>query len=66
MKLYGLFEYSYDWYEWETLICVSKNKEKLTKHYREVGRDLKVTEDEDTHNSWDGERHYMIKEVEYI
>lgn len=67
MKLYGLFEYTYDWYEWETLICVSKNKQKLIKRYNEINKhNLELTEDDDTHILLNGVRHYMIKEVECL
>ena len=33
MKIYGLFEYTYDYHEWEQLIVVSRSVDKLQKFY---------------------------------
>lgn len=33
--MYGLFEYTYDYYEFENLICVSKHIEKLDEECRQ-------------------------------
>ena len=35
MKMYGLFSYSYNHYEWEDLVCVSDSVEKLIRYYYE-------------------------------
>jgi hypothetical protein len=30
--MYGLFKYSYDYYEWEDFVCASEDKSKLVKY----------------------------------
>lgn len=70
MKLYGLFEYTYDWYEWEELVVVSKSKEKLEKYYEnykgQYGKFQLVEEQLHKVFQDDGHNHMVIKEVENI
>lgn len=54
MKLYGLFSYSYDWYEWEDLVVVSDSVYKLKDYYVKYhnGCDEPPLVDEDQHSSF--------------
>lgn len=66
MKLYGLFSYTYDYYEWEELEAVSKSPDKLKDL---VGKGDVLAESEDEHDQLRGIRgkpHHFIKEVTYI
>ena len=66
----GLFEYSYDYYEWEDLIAVSESSDKLIKKFHEVKKDDEVScvliEELHEQNQKFEERHYMIKGVELL
>lgn len=69
MKLYGLFEYSYDYYEWESLNCVSYSQKSLVDRFHEtIGNRYKLIYTDTEHEELrDGQvTHYMIKEVELI
>jgi len=70
MKLYGLFSYSYDWYEWEDLVVVSDSVDKLKDYYvkHHNGGDEPPLVDECLHEKYAFKeyRHFMIKEVEFI
>lgn len=70
MKIYGLFEYTYDWYEWEQLIVVSRNVEKLKKYYEtykgEYGKFLLVEESEHKDYAKDQHNHMIIREVQVV
>lgn len=65
----GLFIYSYDWYEWEDLICVSNSETKLIEKFTEVAGDGQELVTCESHHSVlrdKEERHYMIKDVEVL
>lgn len=68
MKLYGLFGYTYDWYEWEELVVVSNSKEKLVMYYETYKDQYSKLVEEQLHKRYqdDGYNHMTIKEVEYI
>jgi len=65
MIIYGLFAYSYDWYEFEEFVAASKKVEKLEK--LRVG-DRPTVYTEETHNQLgkQQDRHYYIKQLEVI
>lgn len=69
MKMYGLFSYSYDHYEWENLVCVSESQKKLIDRVYETTKgDILLVHTEDTHSELadEGTFHLMIKEIEVI
>ena len=67
--MYGLFEYSYDYYEWETLECISDDKNKLeVEQLRLVEGENYISKrafDEHEHNELASVEapHYYIKKV---
>jgi hypothetical protein len=65
MKLYGLFDYAYDYHEWEVCECVSHNRGKLE---GEIG-DFDIlagTWEEHQTLARKEKQHYYIKEVKVI
>ena len=65
MKLYGLFEYSYDYYQFEKLHVVSYDRANLKNHLYGFSR---FAETEDIHKLYkkSKDNHFMIKELEVI
>lgn len=64
--MYGLFEYSYDYYEWENLICVSDSVDRLKEYYKDksVLDDPLVSSDEEHDHLASCEKyHYQINRV---
>jgi len=63
--VYGLFELSYDYYEWKDLIAVSEDKQKLVDlfnmrtHYYPL-----VYYFGDTPTKYDGDQHAVIQPVQ--
>lgn len=64
----GLFNYSYDYYQWEYLICVSENESKLKDKYNEIKDDEELATCEGRHKELASKeiQHYMIEEVEVL
>jgi len=66
----GLFSYSYDWYEWEYLVCVSESEGKLVERYHNLddAGQLVMHYQEDLHSELADKEvaHLMIKEVEVL
>ncbi len=66
----GLFRYRYDYYEWEDLIAISEDVEKLINKFHDINKDDEISciLIEELHESMQDkeERHYMIKEVELL
>lgn len=68
MKLYGLFEMTYDYHEWETLECVSRDEDLLRKYASTVDPDLPVVNTQSENEAYCRQEttHYYIKEVDVI
>lgn len=72
MKMYGLFHYFYDWYEWESLVVVSTSKDalKAKAQIEAQGKDYEVPLacSLRKHKDLKGEEieHLYIKEIEVI
>ena len=64
----GLFYMSYDYYEWENLICISQDEAKLNQRAALDDPKLQVVfSDEESSGLAESEmRHYLIKDVETI
>lgn len=64
----GLFKFTYDYYEWEELIAVSKSPEKLCDRFLKEESEHKLTQCKLEHAQMSDkeEFHYMIADVEYI
>ena len=68
--MYGLFNYTYDYYEWEELICVSESVEKLQAKYILIKDSIidGLVESEEAH--CDSQKmeinHCYIKKVEIV
>lgn len=70
-EMYGLFERHYDYYEFETLICVSKDKEKLKERYNSLDNKNKyksklIPQSQYGHYSEKEITHFQIVKVELI
>ena len=74
MKMYGLFSMTYDYYEWEDLICVSRKVDKLIDQVKKLPRDFgdvpplinKVAGESNKELMEREVRHLLIKEIEVI
>lgn len=68
MILYGLFEYSYDYYEWENLICASEDIGKLREYYENIRFKYHILINEKEHKIYNkrGTGHYLIKKIKVI
>jgi len=69
MKLYGLFSYSYDYYEWEELECISRLRSRLEYYYHTHQESTVLIyggEEEHIHLGNKEVSHYMIKEVKVV
>lgn len=67
--MYGLFQYTYDYHEWEYLICVSENKKDLLSHLKSLDDiySMFANNEIDHEKLSDNETsHYMIKEVKVV
>lgn len=66
--MYGLFNYDYDYYEWETLVCVSKKQKLLIDYYIEMKVNDKIVWSEQEHSEAQDTKttHFMIKLVEEL
>ena len=64
----GLFYMSYDYYEWENLICISQDEAKLNQRAALDDPKLQVVfSDEESSKLADSELpHYLIKDIETI
>lgn len=64
----GLFYMSYDYYEWENLICISQDEEKLNQRAALDDPKLQVVfSGEESSKLAERERpHYLIKDIETI
>ena len=64
----GLFYMSYDYYEWENLICISQDEAKLNQKAALDDPKLQVVfSDEESNRLAESElAHYLIKDVETI
>lgn len=66
--MFGLFEFTYDYYEWTSLVCVSIDPQKL-KDYWEAERDGKpLAHKESEHRSYakKEETHYKIQPIKCV
>lgn len=42
--MYGLFKYTYDYYTWEDLVCVSEGKIELVKRATELNKNSRIVD----------------------
>lgn len=66
-KMYGLFMFTYDYYEFESILCVSESTDSLNAEYiRSYGPNRIINEEQ--HDSYrdSGESHYVIMELEVV
>lgn len=65
MIIYGLFEYSYDWYEFEEFVAASKKVDKLDKL---VTNGWPIVYIEDAHKQFRNSDtfHYYIKQLKVV
>lgn len=69
MTMYGLFYMTYDYHEWENLVCVSDSIDKLIRYAKGKGCPITVlpdNKDEHDHYASKETAHYVISEVEAI
>ena len=68
LKVYGLFEMSYDYHTWETLNCVSADVCRLLAYAKgdEEGLPVVVNGEASKLLGWKETRHWYIKEVNVI
>ena len=70
ITMLGLFQYSYDYHEWEYLVAVSEDENKLIEKAKELdSRQVLIREDnlEEHYILRDKEKlHFMIKRVEVL
>ena len=68
-KIYALFKYSYDYYEWEDFELASYDPMKLYRFYKDIKHnckpDIKDRKKSDLLRNVE-EPHYVIKEIEVI
>lgn len=70
-SMYGLFKYSYDYYTWEDLVCVSERKTELVKRAIELDKDLLIVDlDENKEKHFRLSRnettHFVIYKIEVV
>lgn len=68
MKLYGLFCYYYDYYEWEDIVIAAFNQKDLIDYYHDKEFKYKLIWSEKEHEELKDieQEHYLIKEIELI
>ena len=77
MQIYGLFKMSYDYYEWEEFLFVSRSKKKLldraetmvkvgSKYDPQIILDMELEQDLKTYGGMKEEPHYQIRKLEVI
>ncbi len=68
-KLYGLFGYTYDYYEWELLICASEHPYKLKEQHEAMNTRYKIfskVEHDKANEDHNEICHFLIKEIKLI
>jgi hypothetical protein len=71
--MFALIRYEYDWYKFETVVAVSKDKRKLVEEYNKLGINKKEwTERVLVGTKWhkildsQGGPHYYISKIKYL
>ncbi len=66
--MFGLFEFSYDYYEWTSLVCVSSEPQKLKDYWMSEGDGVPFASDEKEHRSFakNEEAHYKIQPIKCV
>lgn len=69
--MYGLFKYTFDYYTWEDLVCVSDKKINLVKHAIELDKDSPIVDlgenkKEHVRLSRNGTEHFGIREIKVV
>ena len=66
MKLFGLFEYTYDYYEWEELQVASSDESKLREWANNNLPDLEIFTVGEHETNYKGKAHLLIKEIDVL
>lgn len=66
--MFGLFEFSYDYYEWTSLICVSEDTQKLNDYWASEGEGVPFANTPKEHRDFakNEERHYMVQPIKCV
>jgi len=68
--MYGLFENSYEWYEWNEFMCASEDKNKLIEYITtHLNNEYKLLEKDSSEQKAAEQKeitHYVILEIEYL